>query len=479
MFLFLLWYELLNIVRSRMALLVILFISSCMMYGLWNGKQRLNIRESSIDTLLQAQRDKFENFAQQADSIIAGKKEIDKWWTDPTNPLVVGEFSKGGRVIAMPSQPLNALSVGMSDVYPEAVLMKISQQQTINSSDFENPFNLSVGVFDFSFVITFILPLFIIALTFNLVSAEREQGTMALLLSLPFPAKKLFLLKMLARFSLLSALILLLFFPLMYWGGISIFQIEVFQAASLILLYALFWFLISLIINLFDYSSAYNALANVGAWLIFTLIVPATVNQLAERLHPIPSRAGYLNDMRTVDKVASEREEEILRQFYDNHPELKRKPDEEKEAYDSWMEHFALMDYEQQMTDRITDEFDARVQAQASFVRTSAMFSPAMSFTQSWNHLSGTGRTVFENQQDAIKGQHQKWAGYLRAKYANRQALDQKSYEEMAQIPERITVIPEKSQYTRLWGLLLAQCALLGMAIGLMMGSKGFTATRY
>ncbi|NIP70531.1 MAG: ABC transporter permease subunit, partial [Planctomycetales bacterium] len=43
--------------------------------------------------------------------------------------------------------------------------------------------NLAAGSFDVAFVLIFVLPIFIVALTFDLLSKEKEQGTLALVLA--------------------------------------------------------------------------------------------------------------------------------------------------------------------------------------------------------------------------------------------------------------------------------------------------------
>ena len=48
------------------------------------------------------------------------------------------------------------------------------------NGEVESPLNLMVGRFDLTFVVIYLLPLLVLALSFNVLSEEREQGTLAL-----------------------------------------------------------------------------------------------------------------------------------------------------------------------------------------------------------------------------------------------------------------------------------------------------------
>src|SRR3546814_6574788 len=55
----------------------------------------------------------------------------------------------------------------------------------LDNFEIENPLNLMTGTFDISFVVIFLLPVFIIALTYDMLSGEKESGTLALAMTQP------------------------------------------------------------------------------------------------------------------------------------------------------------------------------------------------------------------------------------------------------------------------------------------------------
>ena len=67
------------------------------------------------------------------------------------------------------------------------------------TTEIENPNRLLAGRFDLAFVIVFLYPLLILTLSYNMLSAEQEQGTLALTLSQPVSLRTLVSGKVLLR----------------------------------------------------------------------------------------------------------------------------------------------------------------------------------------------------------------------------------------------------------------------------------------
>lgn len=103
---------------------------------------------------------------------------------DPTSAYVVGQ---AGRIVSIPLPKMAATAIGQFDFLPLLELISITprQRRVADEDGLENPLRLMTGRFDLAFVVVYFLPLLVVALTYNLVSLEREQGTQALLRSQP------------------------------------------------------------------------------------------------------------------------------------------------------------------------------------------------------------------------------------------------------------------------------------------------------
>ena len=57
------------------------------------------------------------------------------------------------------------------------------------------------------------------------------------------------------------------------------------ELLALVLGYMLFWFALAFLVNLWVGSSAKNAVAMLGLWVLFVLMVPSVLNQLGNTIY--------------------------------------------------------------------------------------------------------------------------------------------------------------------------------------------------
>lgn len=467
MFLLQLQYEWKHLSRNGAAWLLLLFLGSALMFGAYNGRQRVARQSQAVQALKTAQDEKFATLEAEADSIVKGLKKMEQWWLDPTNPLTVGLLRKGGGTLVIEPAQGQALAVGMSDLQPEAFALLFGGVAPRGSSDYDNPARLALGAFDLAFVIVYLLPLFVIALTYNLLSAEREQGTLALLLSQPVQGRRIFASKMLARFVVLSLMATLLFVPAAIWAGIGAGITA--QATGATLLYGFFWFLMALAVNMLQQNSAFNALACIGGWLLLVVVMPALVNMLAEKVHPIPSRAGYENALRTADNEFEKMKPAILDTFYAANPALERKPDDAKSPRDWWLEELYLLDIRKAHTADIKAMYEDKSRSHADFARKLTALSPALALHDYLTGLAGTNRDAQLETQEVLESKAQVWLDWFAAKYAADAKLQAADY---AAIRSMLEPLQPKQGEGNPKGLLWPVVHLALMALPLILGRR-------
>jgi ABC-2 type transport system permease protein len=458
-------YELKQLLRSPMAGLTLLLLAACIAFGAYNGIRQVAEKRRATEAILDKQTERLTQMKMQADSIHRQLKVVKEWWKDPTSPLVIGEFNKGGFLLVNAPDPINALATGMSDLQPEAERIVMSGSAPRSSSDYENPVNLTVGAFDLAFVLTFLLPLFVIALTFNLISGEREQGTLALLRAQPLGTGRLFTFKMLARFGLLAAVVVTFLLAALAWAGVSLFSAAAWQAVGATLLYTLFWFGAVLAINLAGQSSAFNALAALGLWLLLVVVAPALVNMVVDQSRPLPTRASYLNARRAADTYVKSREDSLLTDFYSRRPDLTRKPDAEKSDRDWWLEAFVMDDFQAMIKDRIKADYERRVSAQADLAYQLMVCSPALAYQYQLTQIARTGRSALAANEQYIRAQQNDWSQLFRKKYEAKEKMTAADYDQLLQRPARMANAEAKTPMTGA-GWLLAQLLLVAVVLG-------------
>ena len=240
---------------------------------------------------------------------------------DPRNVLGYAN-SQMAHYASLPPTPLAALSTGQSDLVPSVLpLVPEKLPSMASNSEPQNPHHLLIGRFDAAFVVIFLVPLLIIALTYTLLSGERERGTLALVLAQPVTSHSLFAAKLLPRMVIglgLTVLVGLLSSPLIFgsaWGRLALWL-------AVALAYCVFWFALGAVVAVQRGGSATHAVALAACWLALTVLLPAGINLAVNTLQPMPSRVELILALRAAtDNAVSERSK-VLGVFYEDHPDL-------------------------------------------------------------------------------------------------------------------------------------------------------------
>jgi hypothetical protein len=82
---------------------------------------------------------------------------------------------------AIPPAPLELIAVGQSDVYPlhTSVRAWSGADNLFSQPQLQNPSNVIAGRFDLAFVTVYLYPLTILGFSYDLLSMERENGTLS------------------------------------------------------------------------------------------------------------------------------------------------------------------------------------------------------------------------------------------------------------------------------------------------------------
>jgi len=317
----------------------------------------------------------------------SGEETIPSFY-DPRTPSGFS-FRHMAAYAVKPSQPLAALSVGQSDLYPSIHKLALnSRDSALTAAEYENPQRLLIGSFDVAFVVIYIVPLLLLGLTYNLVSAERERGTLPLLLLQQGSVKRIAL----GRSLFLGGLVLLALVAILL-GGLSFAGLlgqvsgaALFGWLAVAFFYGLFWV---------GLGSATNAVVLAGAWLLFTIIVPSTVSVAAKAIYPVPSRMAYIDAQRVVTEEARNRQSQLLAEYFEDHPELASAETQAAVAAGTQTNPrlIAHLGYQEQerLLAPVRARYTEQLERQQGLVDTLKYLSPALLAQAAFNELSGTG----------------------------------------------------------------------------------------
>lgn len=382
---------------------------------------------------------------------------------DPRNPYGFAHFQMQ-HTIVLPPTSLAALTTGQSDLLAQTLaLTPGTPPSRIGLAEPDNPRRLLVGAFDPTFVVVALIPLFVIALTYGLVSSDRERGVLALVLAQPVTPRRLLVSRLLPR--ILLVITVLLAVPV---GSVAHFGVANVEVVSLLLwmgvalAYAAFWFALSVAIAVRRGSSAGHALVLASLWLVLTVVIPAGVSLLAKTAFPVPSRMELILAMRAASDEISAKASQLLADYYEDHPEFAPQPGAPTE--------FAAV---RLITDQRLDEalapvmshYQQRLEAQQRFVGSLQVLSPALLAQHGLSEAAGTGRTRHDEFLRQASAHHLA----LRA-FFNPRILRKERFDAWDRVPRFEFVEPARAQVARGVLVPIAGLVLLTVACALWAG---------
>lgn len=456
-------YELKSLFRNRWiqllsGLLVVLFL-----FAAYNGKQKVDKRLADI---AEAQAEVDEGDAKALlllDSLEAGHKVDVPTWQLPNMPQVLGNYYP--RAAAMPPAEMALVATGQSDIYTHYVKPSLRGEDfTLNFTELSSPVQLLFGSFDLSFVIIYLLPLIVIAFTYDLLSSEREQGSLRLLASQPLTLFNWLFQKVGLRFLLLTVIITISSVVALAANGVSLSEngAELGQFLLLTLSYTLFWFVLAFLVNLLGKSSANNAVSLLALWVAFVLLIPSVVSQLANSLYPVPSRAQMINDMRVVKKEVEAKQDEILDGYLRDHPELATVKSESANSF--WTRYFASQDIVEQEMQPVLDRYESQLKRQQNWVNQWRFASPAILLQDGFNELSQTATRHYQDYREQVIAFATEWRAFFVPMIFKDEKVTKATFAELPTFEYQADGLPSYFGANVL-GLLLYSGLLLGVSI--------------
>ena len=462
------FYEIVSLTRQRWLHFLALSLFALIFFAVYNGKQQVDTRLADIQNARQTVSEKDALGVILLDSIEAGYKvDVPRWYM-PDKPHVVGYNYL--RVAAMPPNTMAVIASGQSDIYSHYVKPKLyGESFELNYTELSNPVQLMFGSFDLSFVLIYLLPLIVIAFSYNILSEDREQGILQIVASHPISLFGWLLKRALIRFMLLGGILIVLLVGIFYIMGVPLLEDlgKTLSFLALSLAYMMFWFLLACLVNIRGKSSANNAVWLIAAWIFLVLLVPSSVNQMANSLYPVPSRARLVNELRVVNARAEEKADELLENFLRDHPELAGFEGGSR----GWKEYFASQDLIKKEIQPVLGEYEGKLKQQQEWVNQLRFISPALLLQSSFNNIAGTATRDYEDYRKQVKEFAIVWRDYFLPKIFRGETFTKAM---MAELPEfSYRPLTGGSQYQpNLLGLFLYCMVLLFIGILVSMQSR-------
>ncbi|MGH1387620.1 DUF3526 domain-containing protein [Kordia sp.] len=443
-------YEWLLLIRNRWIQLLSILLLLLFGFAVYNGIQKVNARQGNIKTALTDFETEEKETLSVLDSIEKGHKVNRSRWTLPSRPIVIG--NRLPRVVSMPPKSTAFIATGQSDLFTHYVRPTVTGDDlSISYTEMTSPIQLLFGSFDLAFVIIYLLPLLIIAFSFNVLASERESGTLKLLASQPIRIRTWVLQKLGLRFFwlvLCISITLLLVFAIFSFdfltNGTALISLLLY-----IIVYALFWFVLAFATNIWIHSSAKNAIVLIGFWVLFVLLSPSILNQLSNTFYPMPSRSLMLNKMRTLKAEATKKQDEILDSYLRDHPEYAI--NDSTQTRNFYHRYMATQNLVKKELNPVVKKFETQLQYQHEWANTFSWFSPALTIQNALNDLAGTSEKDYQQFRYQSLEFAQKWRESFIPFMFNNQKFKKSDYKNL---PAFQYAYKNGETYVRIIGLL-------------------------
>jgi ABC-type transport system involved in multi-copper enzyme maturation permease subunit len=268
------------------------------------------------------------------------------------------------------------------------------------------------GDLDLTFIIKIVISLFAILFTYDIISGEKERGTLRLCLSNSVPRNTFILGKSIGSFlSLLLPLIIPLLISLiliMIFGDITFSGEDWIRLGAVVvgyILYLLAFFSLGIFVSSVTRHSAVSFLILLFLWVLLVLVVPKGAMMVAEQIHEVPDlnevRAMQSDNQRKLwEEVRDNAFNEFMTKYGNTAQEGPQRWQLMRPLFTKWRTE--LEPVYDAINEKLITDFKRRQAEMTATAMNLSRVSPASAVTYIGMNISGTGYVEQENFLDKL-----------------------------------------------------------------------------
>lgn len=289
--------ELRETVRQPLTWIVLGALWMALFVGAATGAARVK-HERDILQDLAAERARAISDSKAAAQRYASPSELKiEYHRDPTDAFGYMNYFLVAHAVK-PPLPLGALAAGQADLYPNYMRIDFNSIFPDAAYDLGNPHELRLGTFDIAFVLIYLMPLALIALTATRLTGEQDSGILRLIAAQPIRPTTVAAAKYLA-IGIVSVVWVV--------GGASlalamhgqfVASPQLMLVGLAVSLWVMLWISLAALVATFWRGAIASIVTLIFIWGAMTVLLPAGAALLLEVIHPAPSRIGYIDSSR-------------------------------------------------------------------------------------------------------------------------------------------------------------------------------------
>lgn len=387
---------------------------ACVAYAASNGRNQVRLRQQAVDEAFQAETARLDALKGMLGKIERGEIPAPAApYQDPRNAIFVGR-GQGAAVAYLPDTPLAGAAVGLSDLFPQVINVSASSKDSFLFADeIANPVHGLSGTFDLAFVVAYLLPLMILAVGYDVVSAERERGTLAMTAATSAPLAAVLTGKTVIRTGGVALAAVLAFWGFLVIGGGSFVDrlpVAVGMTGAILMTW-FFWAALCLLVNSLGRDSATNAVSLIILWVVLVVIGPAFANAAASLVYPAPPRSELILAVREASVDTERNLDAAEARFREEHAgttELRRD--------DRTARTLEVTIAADARADELLARQEEDVRRQRRMAERLSLLLPASLVYDTFAELAGSGHTRWDDYMARIAQFHTEWREFFVSK---------------------------------------------------------------
>ena len=395
--------ELTHLVRSPFKLVSQSLFVFALIYGCQNGLDLFHKQTKEISIIKSKNKESVQKMILQYEAIENGTQEKPR--RDPTSPYWA-IWNTPSHAIKYPSSMM-VFSLGQSEQY--GYYKRVTNWSSTFDSDLAeeiaNPERLAIGTLDFNFVFTYLSPILIIILLFNIGGLERDLKFENLILLQSISKRSLLFLRFLFYFILVALILFILSFS--YALVADVFKNDFFDFISLfssIILYLLFWFTAFYFINYYGRGSSDNAIKMISFWLALCIVLPGIVHQVTAIIYPVNYMTDYLDVSREQrGKIFDLSSDSLEVELVDEFPWLKNTLYAADSTINSSIVNRSVSGLVNVLNKNVASKIENSNENKNKFIKKFNIINPVTAFQNHINALSKTDYYAYYNFRNQIQ----------------------------------------------------------------------------
>ncbi len=361
-----------------------------------------------------------------------------------------------------PPTPWARFAIGQRDVNPYTLKVKmLAIEGQLYDTELTNPLTLLVGNLDASFVFIFLFPLLIIALMYNALSEEQENGVWKIVRTTTGSIGQTIAGKLAIRYLAILLITLVIFF-------LSVIALQLpltaptFQLLLVLLAYVMFWLMVATLVVALGRNSAFNATTLVCIWIFLAILFPGIANIAVNNAVPIPEaaetavrqREGY-HEKWDLPKGPT------MEKFYAVYPQYRKYPIPDNKYSPGW--YYAMQFSGDLESAQSAEMLFGKLGRRQSLSEMIGAFNPVITAQQALNRIANTDLSSQVRYLESVKAHHRQVREYFYPfifENVPTPSIDWAGYPDYKPVAYEAGPLAGSVVTIGIWGILLALCAL-------------------